>query len=577
MKKRIFAIVCAVLVLSALPLTAQAEKNTEDIVILYENDAHCVVEGYSKLAAMKKELQETYEYVGVVSGGDYIRGNSLGAASEGEYIIHLMNLVGYDAATLGNHEFGYRLPRLDELVGMMDTKPICCNFQKLGEDGSYYEPYSMVTYGDVKIAYIGITTPSTITLAFPMQFKDPSGEYLYTFHPEDLYRIVQENIDRAKADGADHVIALSHIGYGEDGEDVEDLIRNTHGLDVVLDAHSHSVIEEMRLEDKRGNEVLLSSAGSKFSHIGKLTVSRGEYKTELIETEQYTAADPAVDAYIQQIYGEFEALAGRKSAFSEVDLVTQDAQGNRLVRIAETNLGDLCAEAFRSAVGADIGYINGGGLRADLPAGDITYSSLLSVLPFSNTVVLAQVDGQTVKDMMEMAVMSWPNENGSFPHVAGITFSVNTAVESSVVLNEQEEFSGVSGQYRVYDIKVLNRESGKYEPLEPEGQYTVASHDYAILEQGDGMKMLANAEVLQNDGQLDAEALERYIVEDLGGLIEAAQYGEMTPNITFTEGEVYTKQPLSVLWIAGLAAVLVSAGVIVFLVKKSTRAKGKAA
>ena len=104
--------------------------NNDDIVILYENDVHCTVEGYSKLSAMKKELKESYSYVGVVSGGDFIQGNSLGVISKGEYIVNLMNLVGYDAVTLGNHEFDYRLDRLNVLVDMMDTKPVCCNFQK---------------------------------------------------------------------------------------------------------------------------------------------------------------------------------------------------------------------------------------------------------------------------------------------------------------------------------------------------------------------------------------------------------------------------------------------------------------
>lgn len=180
---------------------------------------------------MKKELQERYAYVGVVSVGDYIQGSSLGAISQGEYIVELMNLVGYDALTLGNHEFDYRMDRLAELVCLMNTKPVCCNFQKIGETESYYEPYTIVSYGDVDIAYIGITTPHTITSSSPAQFKDDNGEYIYTFNPETLYDIVQDNIDSAKSAGADYVIALSHIGYADDEthgdiEDIKDLIRN---------------------------------------------------------------------------------------------------------------------------------------------------------------------------------------------------------------------------------------------------------------------------------------------------------------------------------------------------------------
>ena len=124
MKNKVIAtILCLILVISALPVSVSAINN-DDIVILYENDVHCTVEGYSKLSAMKKELKKIYSHVGVVSGGDFIQGNSLGVISKGEYIVNLMNLVGYDAVTLGNHEFDYRLDRLNVLVDMMDTKNI---------------------------------------------------------------------------------------------------------------------------------------------------------------------------------------------------------------------------------------------------------------------------------------------------------------------------------------------------------------------------------------------------------------------------------------------------------------------
>lgn len=577
MKKKIgMFVICFLLAIGIFPTTAFAEQNTEDIIILYESDVHCEVEGYSKLAAMKKELQQTYAKVGVVSGGDYIQGNSLGVISQGEYIVELMNLVGYDAVTLGNHEFDYRLERLEELIGMMDTEPVCCNFQKVGENTSYFKPYSIVSYGDVDIAYIGITTPSTLTASSPTQFKDEDENFIYTFHSSDLYDVVQESIDAAEAEGADYIIAISHVGYADDEiygtlEDVEDLIRNTDGFDVVLDAHAHVTVENKEITDKGGNTVVLSAAGTKFEYIGKLTISDDVIETELMKTEDYPETDPEVDAYIERLYAEYATLGERKVATSEVDLVIQDENGNRLVRTAETNLGDLCAEAFRSVVGADIGYINGGGLRSGISAGDVSFNQLLGVLPFNNTVVLAEVDGQTIKDMMEMAMMSWPEENGSFPHLAGITFSLNTSIPSSVVLDEAEEFDSVAGPYRVYDIKVFNREKGKYEPIDLEKKYTIASHNYALVDHGSGMKMLQNAEVLRNDGMLDVEALEQYIAEELDGVI-GEEYTDVSVNITFTEGEVSTSGNTGlVLWIAGIAVGLILLLGVIWLVKRKKK------
>ena len=578
MKKRFIALICMILLIGTFPTMAFAVENPNDIVILYENDVHCAVEGYSRLSAMKKQLQEIHAYVGVVSVGDYIQGGSLGIISQGQYIIDLMNLVGYDAVTLGNHEFDYRMERLEELVGMMDTKPVCCNFQKIGEEESYFEPYTIVSYGDVDIAYIGITTPHTITSSSPTQFIDDNGEYIYTFNPTDLYDIVQDNIDTVKSAGADYVIALSHIGYADDEiygdlEDIEDLIANTDGFDVVLDAHSHSVIEGKTVVDEGGNEVLLSSTGTKFEYIGKLTISDGELKTELIKTEDYLNTDPSIDSYIEKINTEYAVLGERKVGVSEVDLITQDSEGNRLVRNTETNLGDLCAEAVRSAMGADIGYMNGGGLRADILAGDITFNDLLSVFPFNNTIVLAEISGQTIKDMMEMAVMLWPEEDGCFPHLSGITFSVNTQIPSSVVLDELEEFVGVEGSYRVYDMEILNRQTGKYEPIDLEKKYTIASHNYALVEHGSGMKMLEDTVILQNDGLLDVEALELYIVENLGGTV-GEEYRDMVSNITFTEGEQgVSDHTVSALWIIGAAVILIAALLLIVILFRKRKHK----
>lgn len=542
MKNKITAIIlCVLLTLSVFPVWAFS-SNAEDIVILYENDVHCVIEGYSKLSAMKKELQKSYSYVGVVSGGDYIQGSSLGVVSKGEYIVKIMNLVGYDAVALGNHEFDYRLERLEELIGMMNTKSVCCNFQKLDESASYFEPYSIVSYGDTDIAYIGITTPTTITSSSPLQFKDENGEFMYTFNSSTLYEVVQNNIISAKAEGADYIIGISHIGYADDSiygdlEDVESLIKNTDGLDVVLDAHSHSVIESKKITDKGGNSVLLSSTGTKFEYIGKLTISDDFAETELIKTQDYQETDPDVDAYIEQIYEEYKTLGERKVAYSEVDLIAYDDNGNRLVRNNETNLGDLCADAFRYATDADIGYFNGGGIRSDIKKGDVTFNDLLNLMPFNNTVVLAEVDGQTIKDMMEMAVMAWPAEDGCFPHLSGITFSVNKSIPSSVEVNEFEEFVGVSGEYRVYDIKIYNNETKQYEPLRLNKTYTLAASNYFLLEYGSGMNMLEKAKIISNDGMLDVEAVERYVVEELDGII-GQEYSQMNANITFTDGEI---------------------------------------
>lgn len=537
MKKRLLScIVCICMALCSLNAATFA-KDFETIVILYENDVHCAVEGYSKLAAMKNELKSEYEYVGVVSSGDFVQGGTLGAVSKGEYIVELMNLVGYDAIAPGNHEFDYTISRLTELYELSETKYISCNFAKIGEEKTYFEPYTIVSYGDVDIAYIGIITPETITSARPSQFKSENGEIIYTFNESRLYELVQESIDEATEDGADYVIALSHIGYDESGElnDVTDVIENTDGLDVVLDAHSHSVIEEKIVKDKSGDDVLLSSTGTGFENIGKLTIANGEFDTELVKTETYTKTDADVDAYIAEINESYAELGNRKIGESKVELITHNEEGARLVRTAETNLGNLCSDALFFVTNADVSYVNGGGLRAPIKSGDMTFNDIYSVFLFNNRIVTAEITGQVLLDMLEMSMISYPQEDGAFPHMSGITFSVNKSIPSSIKVDENGFFTKVDGDYRVYDVKVLDKESGNYKALELDKKYILAAADYYILNFGSGMSMFKDAKVVESEGMLDVEVLERYITDNLNGVI-GEEYKDVVNRITFTDG-----------------------------------------
>ena len=534
MKKRklICIVIClCIVLLAALAVTLYTQRSAQEpIVILYENDVHCAVEGYSKILAMKNELSESFDHVGVVSSGDFVQGGTLGAVSKGEYIIDLMNLVDYYAIALGNHEFDYQLARLTELNDLSDTKFICCNFAEEDADEPYFEPYTMVSYGNVDIAYIGITTPETITSSNPAQFKNENDEIIYTFHEEDLYEVVQNNIDAAEKAGADYVIGLSHMGYSETGDwfDITDIIENTDGFDVVLDAHTHTVMEEMTVTDRSGDDVLLSSTGTKFAYIGKLTITKDGLDTELIETAAYEKTDADADAYVAEINESYAALGDRVIGESTVTLNTHDGE-IRLVRNSETAIGNLCSDAIRVMTDADIAYVNGGGLRAPIEAGEVTFNDIFSVFPYNNQVVTVEITGQMLLDMLEMSLMYYPEESGSFPSMSGVTFSVDTEVPSSVRTDENGFFTGVEGEYRVYDVKVLNKD------LVLDETYTLAGFNYHLLAQGDGMAMFEDAKLVDGKETLDIELLETYIAEYLGGVIGEA-YAQPQGRIVFTQG-----------------------------------------
>ncbi len=525
-KKFLISLIILSLLTSVLTGISFAAEYKE-IVILFENDVHCSVDGYAKLAAMKDELSETCDYVGVVSSGDFVQGGSLGVVSKGEYIVNLMNLVGYDAITLGNHEFDYKIERLHELSKMLDATIVCSNFKKIDEEKSVFEPYTIVSYGDTDIAYIGITTPDTITSSSPAQFKNEAGEYIYSFSGDSLYETVQKNIDAAEKDGADYIIALSHLGSESVYEQwsVQTLIQNTTGLDVVLDGHSHSTIESLVVTDKEGDEVTVASTGTTFANIGKLTISGGEIKTELIPTEAYEKTDDDITSYISQINEEYAKLGERKSGVSGVNLTTVDQSGNRIIRKAETNLGDLCADAYRVITGADIGMVNGGGIRTNIDTGDITFNEILGVFPFGNKTCVSEVTGQQVVDMLEYGLIVYPEENGSFQHVSGITFDFDPQIEHSIKLDENQEFVSVEGARRVSNVKVLDKETGEYVPIKLDGKYTLASHSYLLMEYGGGATMFKESRLLSDTGILDVELLENYITENLNGVV-GAQYTE---------------------------------------------------
>lgn len=523
LKTFISVILCVILLaLSSINLVVFAqEEKSDEIVILFENDMHCAIDGYSKIAALKTELLESHSYVGVVSCGDFVQGDTLGAISQGEYIVDVMNLVGYDAIALGNHEFDYKLQRLSELTDMLTTKPVCSNFYKIGEDSSVFEPYVIKSYGDTDVAFVGITTPDTLTSSSPVQFMDTEGNYIYTFSGTELYSRVQSAVDSAKADGADYIIGLSHLGTEDVYEQwsVQTLIKNTTGFDAILDGHSHSVVENMTVNDKNSNTVIVSSTGTKFANLGMLTISETGVTTELISADSLTRTDPLIDARVSEIKEEYAVLGNRVIGKSEVELITHDNDGNRLIRTTQTNMGDFCSDAYRIVTGADVGVVNGGGIRSDLKAGDITFNDILSIHPYNNTVCVAEVTGQQIADFLEFTIASYPEENGSFQHISGITYTLHAYIPSSVAFDENMAFESIGNTRRVSDIKILNSKTGIYEPIDMSKIYTLASHNYLLLDHGSGATMLDNANIISNTGMLDVELIEVYIKEHLGSVI----------------------------------------------------------
>ena len=521
LKKLLAVLLIACMLLVGFAFAEEAEVEHPVVVVLYTNDVHCGIEdaiGYAGLAAYEKAFEKLGYTVALVDNGDAIQGGPIGTLSKGEYIVDIMNEVGYDVATIGNHEFDYGMDQFMALREKAQFPYVSANFCDL-EGNPVLDPYVILELGDWKVAFVGASTPETFTKSTPTYFQDDAGNYIYSFCQGEegakLYAAVQKAADDARAEGADYVFVLSHLGT--DGSSApytsSDLIVNTTGIDAVLDGHSHSVWEQEIVLNAAGEEVILSSTGTKLNAVGALTIAADGSISTALHTESLFK-DEATEAYLATVKAQYEETLNQVVATTAVALTTKDpATGERAVRTAETNLGDLCADAYRNVLGADIAFVNGGGVRADIEAGDITYGQILSVHPFGNMACLIEATGQQILDALEMSARALPDENGGFLQVSGLSYEIHVSVPSGVVLDEENSFVEVAGERRVQNVLVGG------EPIDPEGTYTLASHNYMLKSGGDGMVMFKGDPILQDEVLIDNQVLINYIVDSLGGVV----------------------------------------------------------
>lgn len=525
MKKQILTLSAAAFMAGLTCQTAFALDH--DVVILHTNDTHCGIEenmGYAGLVWYENQMKEETPYVTLVDAGDAIQGAPVGTLSEGEYLVQIMNKAGYDFAVPGNHEFDYGMEKLLGLSARLDCGYSACNFVNLPSKTQVFAPYRIMEYDDIQVAFVGVATPESITKSTPAYFQDQFGRYRFSFCEDEtgeaLYSQVQSAVDQARGEGADYVIMVGHLGDNGITEkwSSRSVIANTTGIDAAIDGHSHEVCVE-NVPNENGEMVVLTQTGTKFANIGKLTITtdgqiQASHVSAVTDAEGNPAKDAEMESFINGIKSQYEESLKVVLGRTDVDLMDKDPEtGLRAVRKAETNLGDLCADASRYMMGADIGFMNGGGIRAGIEAGDITYEDALSVFPYGNMICMAEVSGQKIKDALEMGVKNYPEESGGFIHVSGLTYTVDSSVPSSVVLDEKRNFVSVGGEYRVRDIYVGE------EPLDVNRTYTLASHNYWLKSGGDGMSMLMGCPILKDETMVDVDTITSYISEYLGGTV----------------------------------------------------------
>lgn len=518
-----------ILVMLILILSMTGCGRKKDIVILYTNDVHCGVTdnlGYVKLAAYKSEKQAEDKEVLLVDAGDMVQGAPIGALSEGEYIIDIMNQVPYDIATVGNHEFDYGMEQFMKLKDQTEFSLVCCNFIDETTGKTVLEPYEIRKMDGDKVAFVGIATPKTLSSSSPTSFQDEEGNYIYGFCQDEtgetFYQTIQDTVDAARKDGADYVIALGHLGIDESTSPYmsTEVIENTTGIDAFIDGHSHSVEPELWVNNSEGKKVLLTQTGTKLAAIGELTIStEGAITSKLIE--EYDKVDTKTEEYIASIEASFAEMLQQKFGENQVDLLTNDPVQTdvRLIRNAETNMGDFCADAYRIIGGSDIAMVNGGGIRCGIEKGEVLYEDLLNVHPFGNMLSVIEVTGQQILDALEMGVMATPAESGGFQQVSGMTYEIDVETPSSVKTDENGMFVSVDGDYRVKNVQIGGA------PLDLQKTYTLTINDYTYESCGDGFTMFKDCTAVKKSFSLDCQVLVDYLVDELGGVI-GEEYAE---------------------------------------------------
>jgi len=534
--KRIACALVALLVLATGWAFAEAGPATpvRDIVVLFTSDVHCGIDqgfGYVGLKAIRDALEREGNAVLLVDDGDAIQGEAIGILTQGQAIIGLMNQMGYDVAIPGNHEFDYGAQRFIALADAAEFPYVSCNFNRNGE--LVFPPYVIREAGGVKLAFVGITTPESLTSSNPRFFQDDEGNFIYGFmRSEDgaeAYAAVQKAADDARAEGAKYVILLAHLGNSGKSRPYTyaDVIGHTRGIDAVLDGHSHDT-DKVAVKNAEGRAVPRQACGTKLEGIGWLRIAAADGS---VETGLYTwnNAVPAprllglqndmsdtVDDMMAWVDEQLDFVVAQCACELTInDPIARDDAGKpvRMIRRAETNLGDLIADAFRARSGAEVGVACAGGMRMGLPKGAVTMNDVLNTYPFGNRVYKAEVTGRQILDALEWGARMVPEESGGFLHASGMTYEIHTDIPSGCQKDKNGLFTGVEGAYRVRNVMIWG------EPLEMDRIYTLASQDFTLINHGDGQTAFDGARTIWQADVPDYGVVAEYLHEDLDGIV----------------------------------------------------------
>lgn len=523
--RKFLSVLLAMAMVLSLTVTSFAADTAADAkaemagktVILHTNDVHGAVEGYAYIAQLKADYEAKGAEVILVDAGDFSQGTTYVSSTKGADAVTMMNAAGYDVVTLGNHEFDYGYAQLKENMSKAKFKVVCADV--FNEDGTpiFDASYTYTTKSGVKVGFFGMETPETQTKANPALIKG------LTFATGDAFTKAAADQVAALKD-ADVVICLAHLGVDAESAPYRstDLYAAVKGIDFIVDGHSHTVMTK----GEKGEPI--QSTGTAFANIGVIVIDDASKKIEsnsLYEIKEDTAKDATVAAAAKTIVDRVDKEYGVVFAKSEVTLNGAKApNGNR---DSETNNGDLITDAMiwkvmqnKDGLTVDADHVvaitNGGGIRAAIKPGDVTKKDINTVLPFGNTVAVIYVTGAELLEALEASTYSLPV--GGFPQVAGINFTLSTAV----AYDANAETYPASTYYGPKSINRVTINSINGKEFKANEVYAVVTNNFCAGG-GDTYYAFAAASAQFDTGIPLDEAVMEYVTTELKGVI-GAQY-----------------------------------------------------
>lgn len=537
MKKKLISLITAAVMalgISVPAMAADAKPMEGKLVVVHTNDMHGYYEttetsiGIAGVAGLKNYYEAQGADVLLLDAGDFSQGSTLVSYYKGKNAAEYMAAAGYDAVSMGNHEFDYSFDALlDNMKVLTDAgvKVIDANVINKETGKSYFDANAVFEFDGIKVGVFGLDTSETLTKASPSNVK--AVNFL---DKEEMFKEAQAQVDKLKSAGCDYIIALTHLGVDEEsvGRRSTDLAAAVKGIDLIVDGHSHTVIDG---GEKVGDTVIVST-GSYLANVGTVVIDK-EAKTEeakLISAADYAAGTAQYDETVKALVA--EDVAEVAEAYSKVFAKTEvHLEGTKqIVRSQETNLGDFTADAYlytaqkyadehELGVNIDCAISNGGGIRVSVEPGDISMDTLVTIFPFGNNVCLVTITGEQLLEVLEASTFCTPETIGGFPQVAGIEYKLDVSVpyENGEQYPDSTYYAPAKPGSRV-TIKSVNGKA-----FDPKAEYTVAVNNFQA-EGGDTYYQLTKNSYFCDTEILDCDALIEY-VNSLGGVI-GEQYKE---------------------------------------------------